>query len=419
MNDQDVRDMLRRRAGDVTPAPDAWERITERISGDETAPVVELAPRRLRFPGPPALLGAAAAVVLLLVATVAMLRGGDEDETIRAADGPSTTTAPPTPVTTTPVVGAPTFEGTAVQTARDWIQAIGAGDLDRAYQLLADDSQKAVGGRQGFEAMRSQLAEGWGAWAAAGGLSDRAGPRHGLGADDDGDRPAELPRLAVVVVTGTVAQEGETAFRAIPLNVRGTVVAARVDLFADVEVSIEPGPDESGRALIPGTATVGAYTPAAAKVWFLFDDGAPVDPHGVEGADGDQQFVTVTPKPALSEGRHVLTVAALMVDGRLLSRSVVYTVDDDAPPPTMNCGMVAFTPDSEDAASDITVTTGTTCDEARAFVEVAGRQTSAIGPDQVDVEGYRCVRTESQDDPLPTSTYRCTKGGTVITFVRS
>lgn len=50
-----------------------------------------------------------------------------------------------------------------------------------------------------------------------------------------------------------------------------------------------------------------------------------------------------------------------------------------APPAIVRCGTVGFTPASEDAAGDITAT-GASCDEARAFVEMAGRRTSSGGP---------------------------------------
>lgn len=409
MNDQDVRDMLRRRAGDVTPGGDAWERIVERIAGDGAAPVTELAPRRHRFWSPATVLGAAAGLVLV-VAMASLLRGGDEARTIRAADRPSTT-----PTTTAPVVAAPTFEAAAEQAARAWVAAVGAGDFDRAWDLLADQSREATGGRAGFDASRTTLAEGWGAWAGVPGVSYRAV----LLPDPASDPPAERLRLAVVTLTGVVEQEGATAFRALSMAVRGTPEEPRVDLFADVGIEPQPGPDVSGGAPIPGRANLGAYTPAAAKVWFVLDDRAPADPDGIEGADGDQQFATFTPTPALTEGRHVLTVAALMVNGQILTRSIVYTVAVDAPQTVLECGMVGFTPNSEDAASDIAVTAGTSCDAARAFVEVAGQRTSSGGPDEVVVDGYRCVRTETAEDPLPRSHYRCTKGTTVITFVRT
>jgi hypothetical protein len=408
MNDEDVRDMLRRRSGDVTPGGGAWERIVERIAGDEVAPLTELAPARRRLWSPATGLGAAAAVLVLVVAMASLLRGGDGGKTVRAAVPPSTTP-------TAPVAAAPTFEGAAEQAARAWVEAVGAGDFDRAWDLLADQSREATGGRAGFEASGSALAEGWGAWAGVPGVSYRAVLLPGLA----GDLPAELPRLAVVTLTGVVEQEGTTAFRALSMAVRGTAEDPRVDLFVAVGIELHPGPEASGGTSIPGRTKLGAYTPAAAKVWFVLDERAPADPDDVQGADGDQQFATLTPTPALTEGRHVLTVAALMVNGQVLTRSTVYTVAADAPQAVLKCGMVGFTPNSEDAASAITVTAGTSCDAARAFVEVAGRQTSSGGPDEVVVDGYRCVRTETAEDPLPRSDYRCTKGTTVITFVRT
>ncbi|MCA1674554.1 MAG: hypothetical protein LC799_20985 [Actinobacteria bacterium] len=87
-------------------------------------------------------------------------------------------------------------------------------------------------------------------------------------------------------------------------------------------------------------------------------------------------------------------------------------------PVTVRCGTVGFTPNSEDAASEITAT-GTSCEEARPFVEMAGRQTSSGGPDELDLSGYHCVRTRSEQDPLPRAFFECTKGSTTITFVRS
>jgi hypothetical protein len=85
---------------------------------------------------------------------------------------------------------------------------------------------------------------------------------------------------------------------------------------------------------------------------------------------------------------------------------------------TRECETVAFTPNSEDAASDVRAT-GLPCDEAEAFVRQAGMVTSSGGPQEVDVDGYHCVRTDSAQDPLPRSFYECTDGSKKITFVRS
>jgi hypothetical protein len=85
---------------------------------------------------------------------------------------------------------------------------------------------------------------------------------------------------------------------------------------------------------------------------------------------------------------------------------------------TLQCETVAFTPNSEDAASDVTAT-GLSCSEAEAFVREAGMQTSSGGPSEVDVQGYHCVRTRTEQDPLPRSYYECTNGPKTVTFVRS
>ena len=84
----------------------------------------------------------------------------------------------------------------------------------------------------------------------------------------------------------------------------------------------------------------------------------------------------------------------------------------------MDCQTVAFTPNSEDAASQIRAT-GVTCAEAEALVRVAGRRTSSGGPQSLTVEGYRCVLVRSVQDPLPQAFYECTNGARKITFVRS
>ena len=85
---------------------------------------------------------------------------------------------------------------------------------------------------------------------------------------------------------------------------------------------------------------------------------------------------------------------------------------------TSNCASVGFTPNSEDVASSVTAT-GLSCAEAEAFVRVAGTKTSALGPQAVDVEGYRCVATGTQEEPLPRTSYTCTNGPKTVTFVRS
>jgi hypothetical protein len=87
-------------------------------------------------------------------------------------------------------------------------------------------------------------------------------------------------------------------------------------------------------------------------------------------------------------------------------------------PVTVRCQTVGFTPNSEDAASDV-MATGLSCADAEAFVRVAGARTSSGGPQELEVSGYHCVRTRSKEDPLPQAFYECTDGPKKVTFVRS
>jgi hypothetical protein len=87
-------------------------------------------------------------------------------------------------------------------------------------------------------------------------------------------------------------------------------------------------------------------------------------------------------------------------------------------PGPLRCKTVGFTPNSEDAASDV-MATGLSCADAEAFVRVAGERTSSGGPQELDVSGYHCVRTRSEQDPLPQAFYECTNGPKKVTFVRS
>lgn len=200
-----------------------------------------------------------------------------------------------------------------------------AGDAgDAAWNLLAEQSKDTVGGRSRLYERRSELAEGWGAWAQATGVSYRTIT---LMDDQTGTAPlpTEIPRLAVVIITGRVAQEGTTAFRAVSLPVRGTKDRAQVDPFSNVNIELDPDPDFKGDGIAARTE-LGAFTPSGARVWFALDDREPVGPDDAQGADGDQQHATFRPVPPLAPGQHSYTVAVLTVDGRVASRSTTYTV---------------------------------------------------------------------------------------------
>ena len=87
-----------------------------------------------------------------------------------------------------------------------------------------------------------------------------------------------------------------------------------------------------------------------------------------------------------------------------------------APPVTLKCQSIGFTPNTEDGAFDV-MATGLSCADAEAFVRIAGARTSSGGPQSLSVEGYRCVLTRSEQEPLPQAFYDCTSGSRKVTFV--
>lgn len=95
-----------------------------------------------------------------------------------------------------------------------------------------------------------------------------------------------------------------------------------------------------------------------------------------------------------------------------------FEVTGAGPPASAKCTTVGFTPQSEDAASSI-VATGLSCDEAESFLRRLGPSVGTNGPARIEREGFQCVLTRHQDEPLPQGFYECTSGPKRITFVRS
>jgi hypothetical protein len=89
-----------------------------------------------------------------------------------------------------------------------------------------------------------------------------------------------------------------------------------------------------------------------------------------------------------------------------------------APPPSAECTTVGFTPNSDDAASSI-VATGLSCDEAEALVRKIGPSVGPFGPARIELDGFECVLTRTDDVELAHGFFECTSGSKRITFVRS
>jgi len=355
---------------------------------------------------------AAAFVIAVLVATASAACGEDDRVAIAPTSAERTTTSTtveptPEPTTTTsavkptPAAQAASAPTRADDAARAWVAALARGETDRAWAVLAARSRAAVGGRQRFNAMQAELANRWGPWHRGTGVRYAVVSVPGTSSE----------KRAVVVLTGTITRNGVQRRISTALPVRTANGVSKVDPLVDLgRVEFQP---PSG-SKISATPTFDAYVPATRTVHFVIDSRGYEVP-ALTGADGDQQRARLEPGPAFSAGHHSLTVVISTADGAVSTKTADYTVD---PAAATKCESVGFTPNSEDAASEIEAT-GLPCDEARQFVRRAGAQTSSGGPDQVTVDGYNCVRTSYKDEPLPRSAYECKNGAKRVTFVRS
>lgn len=86
-----------------------------------------------------------------------------------------------------------------------------------------------------------------------------------------------------------------------------------------------------------------------------------------------------------------------------------FEVTGTAPPASAECTTVGFTPQTEDAASSI-VASGLSCNEAEAFLRRLGPSVSPGGPARIELEGFNCVLTRHEEEPLPQGFYECTSG---------
>ena len=318
-------------------APDFWTALEARLGDggtdtndpptdaqEEEATVVDLqhspAARRAaqRNRTPMLALVAAVAVVVALVVGVSVLRGGGDDESqLDVADDPTEApetsdpdvTPPPTeddastdttapPETTTSVVPGDQLAAEAEQTAVAWIDALGAGDMDAAYDLF-DEQTRADLDRAGFEELASGLAEGAAAFAA-----------------DGIAREIEVIEAAsgvfhVVTFTGDVQREGMIETASYPVVVTGTGVHFALD---GPQVELDPDYAQSSGTTL--AAPLEVLVSDTADTWLWVDGNEPERflaggelVLGEEGLGG--------------AGTHVATIVAIEGD-RITARS--YTV---------------------------------------------------------------------------------------------
>ena len=119
--------------------------------------------------------------------------------------------------------------------------------------------------------------------------------------------------------------------------------------------------------------------------------------------------------------RRALPRATLAATLTLLAAALGACGGDDeepAPAPAANCGLVAFTPNSDDGAFEIRAR-GVGCATARKVARASRDVAIRSRPlPRFAAEGFECAGTPT-DDALPGTAYRCTRGDAVVTFTRN
>ena len=251
------------------------------------------------------------APIILSAALLVFAACGDDDTT--AAGDSTTTTAEGSGSESG---GSGSSEGADVSVAdpadaaKAFVEALAEGDVETAWALLAEPSRAALGSIDDLRDQASELEEGWGAWASADDAAYSAVP---YGDEADG--------VSVVVVTGTVSQEGEEAASATALPVRTVDGASLVSPFEDdstIEFTPAPGTELEPRGQVEVTA------PAGADITFVVDDRGTTSAAIQRSSKGQIGMLRVS--PPLEPGDHAVT-AVIDVDGALQVATATYTVE--------------------------------------------------------------------------------------------
>lgn len=235
--------------------------------------------------------------------------------TTTTASSTTTTTVPPTTTTTL----APN-ERAAVAAVSAWVDALADGNVDASWALVAPSSQEIIGGRNGYDAIVTGLAEGFGSWAEAADPNGEGSPWVFVNEVDD--------QLLVVTLAGTVTQEGTTAVRAasIPVVVLGDTVAVQPFLRLDPVQWTDPPFTVEPWALAPNTrATVTVQGAPPVVMAFLGADD--VDTSSEPG-EGISTVVTEPLEDLEAGGTYVLTI--LLLDEEVIHADAVLVVGSES-----------------------------------------------------------------------------------------
>jgi hypothetical protein len=208
----------------------------------------------------------------------------------------------------------------AVPAARAWIEAMGAGDRERAWDLLTAGAKASYDSYADFAADPG-LAEGWATWAFA---EDVAYHHHSL--------PSRGPRAVVVVtVAGTRQVEGAAERGAGAMVVHVEEDRALVDPFAGGGgTNIEPvSPLEGGDPFEAGKPmSFEAYVPERPMeiYFFISNRPGPLAPAEMEPV-GRRVLARQRLEDSLPPGDYWVTIVASLPDGSVWTRPVEFKVE--------------------------------------------------------------------------------------------
>jgi hypothetical protein len=330
--------------GQPAPAPASEELSPAASSQPAETPaaafdVVELVPDRVLGLVPPgvrrrsnAVLSAVAvaAAVLVVVAGTALVRersggGTDAAELADGAEDSRDSTVSSTSTSTSlAALSGSAEESVPTNAVLEWVRALSSGDTDAAWAAMGPASQEHWGSKSAFEAERSGLAEGFGAWSVA--TPDDVYVTS-LTASGDGE-------VVVVTLVGTVDQEGGRQHRADAFPVRVVHGVARLEPFAfagELEMVVPaPVPDGGTRPIVEVDDELVVVVPRGVDAPMIrLDDGQTLVCGEAEGTELTEleaapgQRCSYHPDGGIEPGQRVFTVAFLSLDGTGISAESV------------------------------------------------------------------------------------------------
>lgn len=298
--------------------PDTLGRTTGPDGGDtddEGPDLVDLRDARARHLGRRTglrwQLVAAVLVIVALLLGVGLLDGAsDEESRVDVADEPGDDGRPPAPSVADPGPQEPVegWEQWSASLADIWLDAVAAGEVDKAYGFLAPASKEAISLGE-FRAVSTGLAEGAGAFTTS-----------GVERSTFTIERTEGPQVTVVLYSGEIEREGMIETASFPVVVVAPADTGAGGVVFTLDPLIEPVPvTPAGQTL---TSPLDVSVSPSAEAWVSID-GSPAQP--VPVGSGPTGQVSIDVEALAGPGTHTVVLVAAEGDA-LTARSFTVVV---------------------------------------------------------------------------------------------